>query len=133
MAFFAELDGGSATGNCLPCQHPCYSCEISEDTCVSCIAGYYLSTSGKCSACAEGCLSCDGDSGCLTCSVGFTKISNDDDIASCMACPSKCSECDQKLVDAEMKNMCRKCENGYTVQEDGSCLSCGQTKKTYGC
>lgn len=92
-----------------------------------------MSSYGTCSACAKGCLSCDSDEGCLTCGVGYIKVSDENDISSCEECPEKCSTCEQKLVDEEMKNMCTLCQNGYTPQEDGKCLSCGQTKKTYGC
>lgn len=72
--FYAQVVNGEHTGSCMKCDSPCYGCMGSSSNCLTCLTGYYLSGPGKCTACKEGCLSCDSEHGCLVCGIGYTGI-----------------------------------------------------------
>ena len=109
----------------------CFSCkneEGSENECLSCNEGYYLSQSDsdktKCKKCQiEGCKYCDEYQGiCDQCKEFYDPVINNGKIIECkLICDlggeNKCKSCN-----LENKNKCGSCNIGYKLMKNGTCI-----------
>jgi hypothetical protein len=69
-----------------------------------------LTDAGSCAACPAQCRTCLSETGCLTCSAGYTKKKNGllkAGGAECVKCNAPCATC------AFTPNNCRSCVDGY--------------------
>ncbi|MBO6244164.1 MAG: hypothetical protein J6O41_06350, partial [Clostridia bacterium] len=137
----------SSSNSCEVCTSPCKTCS-NENTCISCIDGYFklsdkcyecninCKTSNdncKCDNCDDGyylinyqCLKCDSNcktctgsaSQCTSCSDGYYNSNNQ-----CLKCDSICKTC------SDSANKCDSCNDGYYLSNN-QCLKCNSNCKT---
>ncbi|KAK8846429.1 hypothetical protein M9Y10_020450 [Tritrichomonas musculus] len=112
-------------GSCSPCAEVCFECNgPTEDDCLDCDPGYYLSPSfKKCFKCNEACLECTGpnDYECSKCAPGYfmnydVDISSDKKGDRCTKCEYGCKTC-ESAVD------CTECQDGYYL-DNANCEHC---------
>lgn len=88
----------------------CARCSASNlSLCTSCFDGRYLS-SGSCTACPNGCSTCNSANNCLSCSSGYTlQIQAIVTQSSCIQCQSPCAQCIGNAV------TCTQCISGFSL------------------
>jgi len=95
--------------------------------CQVCSAGSYLHTSNTlCILCGANCDSCD-NTGCLTCSAGFTPSAGNciyaDTCGSFTGMDVNCVDCTTVLTPVA-EDLCLACQEGYYLFGDADCLAC---------
>ncbi len=119
--------------SCISCPNHCSKCQYNSKNdstkCLSCYAGYMLTSENKCQQCEEGCDYCyldnDGNSIFLVCrSNKFLP-----DGKKCLKCPYGCSECE---YDNDKKEaVCIRCSPFYTFAPNSNeCKYCGSLEDT---
>lgn len=91
---------------CNQCPIGCVNCSPTGQ-CLSCGTGYYLSSTGVCNACGNGCSACDGNT-CTQCLNGYYRTSN-----YCARCSNSCASCTSS-------GACTSCPSGYELK-NGTC------------
>ncbi|KAL4489343.1 hypothetical protein ABPG72_018998 [Tetrahymena utriculariae] len=132
------FDGFYLSNNqCLPCQSPCSTCQISSNNCLACLKDYiYQQQTNSCSPiCDNSCKACNlpkNRSSCQQCYDGFYLNNNN----SCQICQPPCQNCVQNA------NTCSSCIQNYTLNVsqnscspicDQSCLTCNQPNNSSAC
>lgn len=85
-------------------------------SCTACFASYYIAL-GSCIPCHISCASCNYQTLCLTCALGYYNASNVD-YSLCQSCPVNCASC-------STASTCTNCSAGYYLSTS-TCLACSQ-------
>ncbi|ELP92314.1 protein serine/threonine kinase, putative [Entamoeba invadens IP1] len=131
----------------------CNTCSpLFEKKCVKCGIGYYVEENGSCSQCFSingNCLKCSQtekkcqqckdpfhinlEGKCVECDEGEYKIS-EYECSNCFKSVPNCKKCTSLSVG---KTRCVECFEPYTTDDNGNCVSCGESKyynnKTLNC
>lgn len=148
----------SGVRKCLDCPANCVTC-ASDSSCYTCESGYFLNSTGSCSACNETCKTCRGPAAtdCVLCAPGLTLQKSTStcivlsceanqfknlDLGECQDCHETCATCFNTLetgcltCDSDkalsMTNKCLDCNaaNGLTFNADEVCVEiCGDGKR----
>ena len=109
-------------GECIACQSPCVSCEISPHRCTSCFANPMFNAStftcdGYCTS-NKGCTKCDPNSGrCFSCT-------NDYELSDGECQPKNCGLKNCSICSTD-ESECRACSPGYVLNEN-ECEICSK-------
>lgn len=88
-------------GSCQKCPTGCKTCSCQDNTCDTCVGGYFLKET-SCSSCPYGCDTCTDVSSCSKCKSGFRLIKD----GTCISCPKNCAVCSNDIS-------CDKCDLNY--------------------
>ena len=101
---------------CLNCDSNCKTCSNSENNCLSCEEGYYLTSNNSCRKCNQYCKTCSDENICTSCIDDYFLL-----LEKCYQCNYNC----KTLID---NCKCISCIAGYYFNKY-QCLKCGPNCK----